>query len=80
MKLFPHFLHFSSDLHQTRFRRSPQSFTEQLSFVKIGILRAMHYHKVYGNFYPYFPHLLSDVGEILYDTSQYTEARDSSVG
>jgi len=46
----------------------------------MGIVRAMHYRMVYKNFEPYFPHLLSDLGEIFYDTSKYIEARVSSVG
>ena len=36
--------------------------------MKIGIVRAMHYRRVYRIFCPYFPHLLPDLGGILYDT------------
>jgi hypothetical protein len=34
-----------------------------ISFMKIGAVKAILYSEAYKNFYLYFPHLLSDLGE-----------------
>jgi len=42
-----------------------------VSFLKISALTAVVYLPAYMNFCPYFPHLLSELSEILYKMSEH---------